>query len=151
MSDKEGQEYISQSLKLEHFSERLKDWDKNKVLNEVIAKIKKLTIVELVNLLIPVMEKAGYIKFELGKPEINRGDVIMDFCIQDNKPGRAEYDSSRSLRRLIKQSLGDTNWRLMSEGISYRLGLLNGRFRGIEGEEKLRDLINGKKDKNNNV
>ncbi len=29
----------------------------------------------------------------------------------------------------------ETNWRLMSDGISYRLGYLNGRLRAYEGEE----------------
>ena len=147
LSDKEGQEYISQCLQLEHFSEMLKGWDKNKNLNEAVAKMKKLTIAELKNLLNPIVEKACYIKFELGKPELNRDDVIMEFSIQDNKPGRAEYDSVQGLKRLIKQALSDTNWRLISEGISYSLGLLNGRFRGVEGEEKLRDLISGRKKK----
>lgn len=34
----------------------------------------------------------------------------------------------------------------MSDGINYRLGFLQGRLRGVEGEEKLKGLINSLKD-----
>ena len=39
-----------------------------------------------------------------------------------------------------------TNWRLMSDGISYRLGYLNGRVKAYEGEEAMKELVikNGK-------
>jgi hypothetical protein len=29
----------------------------------------------------------------------------------------------------------------MSDGVNYRLGFLQGRLRGVEGEEKLRELV----------
>lgn len=140
MTDKEGSEYIFGIERLKMATEMIKDKIENKEVYDAIAKIKKLTIAELQNLLAPVTEKAGYIKFELGKPEIQR-DVIIDFSLQDNNPGRSEYDSIHELQKLIKKTLEGTNWRLMSDGVSYRLGFLSGRLRGYEGEGNLINLI----------
>ena len=103
---------------------------------DAVAKIKKLTVIELQNLLNPLIEGVGYTKLELGKPDMTR-DVVVVFSLQDNKPGRSEYDSIQGLQKIIKNALEETNWRLMSEGITYRLGFLSGRFRGVEGEEAL--------------
>jgi len=140
MTEKEGMEYIDAVEKLKHAAELIKDRVQNKDTYNAIAKIKKLTIAELQNLLNPVIEKAGYIKFELGKPEVQR-DVVVEFSLQDNKPGRSEYDSAHGLQKLIKNALEDTNWRLMSDGVNYRLGFLSGRLRGVEGEDRLRELV----------
>lgn len=35
----------------------------------------------------------------------------------------------------------DTNWRLMTDGISYRTGILTGRLRAYETEEDLLRLV----------
>jgi hypothetical protein len=36
------------------------------------------------------------------------------------------------LKKIIEKSLKDTNWKLMSDGISCKLGILRGRLRGEE-------------------
>jgi len=125
---------------LSRLVERMKDEDKNKELYEKLAKIKKLTVAELQKLLAAALKKEGYINLEFSKLEIGK-DVITGFTVQDNKSGRVEYDSRTVLQKLIKQTLSDTNWRLMSEGINYRLGILSGRLRGYENEEDLLKLV----------
>jgi hypothetical protein len=35
----------------------------------------------------------------------------------------------------------------MSDGVTYRLGFLQGRLRGMEGEEKLRELLESEQKK----
>jgi len=45
------------------------------------------------------------------------------------------------LQKLIDKALIDTNWRLMSDGVSYRLGYLSGRLRACESEEDLKKLV----------
>lgn len=144
MSEKEGEEYISSMLQLKNVVDMMKDHEENKEVYDAIDKIKKLTIAELQNLLSPLVKKAGYIKFELGKPEITR-DVVIEFSTQDNKPDRAEYDSKHDLQKIIKKALEGTNWRLMSDGISYRLGFLTGRLRGMESKEDLINLVKRRK------
>ena len=85
----------------------------------------------------------GYVKFDLGKPDVGR-DVTVEFSAQDAKPERKEYDSIHELQKLIKSELEPTNWRLMSDGIQYRLGFLTGRLHAYEREEDLLKLAQTK-------
>lgn len=143
LSEKEGREYITGRTQRESISrldDEIKEREKNSDLYEAVSKIKKLTIVELQTLLNPLIEKAGYAKLDFGKPDL-RKDVVVEFSLQDAKSGRVEYDSVHNLQKLLKGALSPTNWRLMSDGVSYRLGFLQGRLRGIEGEESLRKLV----------
>lgn len=95
---------------------------------------------KLVPLLSPILEKAGYIEFHLDKPEMGR-DVYVGFSCLDSKSDRNDYDSRKKLKKLVEGALSGTNWRLMSDGISYRLGYLNGRVKAYEGEEALKELV----------
>jgi hypothetical protein len=143
LSREDGSEYIAQKGRMEEMKHIIDGWEdkkQNKKLYDAIAKIKKLTIFELQNLLNPVFEKAGYVKLEFEKPELQK-DVTLGFSLQDSKSGRSEWDSVHELQKLFKKVLVDTNWRLMSDGVNYRLGFLTGRLRGMEGEENLRKLI----------
>lgn len=140
LSDKEGAEYISWTENSKHLHEILKDREENKETFDAIAKIKKLTIIEVQNLLNPIVEAAGYTKLEFGKPEVQR-DLSVEFSVQDNTPGRSEYDSVQKMKKLINKTIEETNWRLIGNDIFYRLGFLTGRLRGVEGEEGLRKLV----------
>lgn len=142
LSDKEGNEYVSYTSNITEFVNHMKDKEENKEVFDAIAKIKKLTIIEVQNLLNPVIEAAGYTKLEFGKPELQR-DLHVEFNVQDNTSGRTEYDSIHKLKKLINKTLEETNWRLMGDGVLYKLGFLTGRLRGIEGEENLRKLFEG--------
>jgi len=122
------------------FVKSLEERDKNKELYDKLAEIKKLSVAGLLSFLKPLLEKEGYIKLDFSKPEIDRG-VIVPFTVQDNKTDRVECDSGIQLQRVLKKNLEATNWRLMSEGVSYRLGILTGRLRGYESEEDLFKLI----------
>ena len=121
----------------------VKSWEekeKNKKLYEKLAKIKRLTVAGLQELLTVVLKKEGYINLEFYKPEIGK-NIIINFTVQDNKTDRGEYDSRIQLQRILKSTLEETNWRLMSEGVYYRLGILSGRLRGYESEEDLLKLL----------
>ncbi len=140
LSEKEGQEYITWNTEFQELSHILKDREENKDVHEAIAKIQKLTVVELQTLLNPLIEKAGYTKLEFEKPNLQK-DVVLGFSLQDAKSGRGDYDSRHDLQKLFKKALSPTNWRLMSDGVAYRLGFLQGRLRGVEGEEALRRFV----------
>lgn len=87
-----------------------------------------------------MLEKAGYIDFGLDKPEIGKA-VYVGFNCLDAKSDRSDYDSRKHLKKIVDETLENTNWRLMSDGISYRLGYLNGRVRAYEHEEELKQLV----------
>lgn len=117
-----------------------KEKEDNKHIYDAMKEMKKPKIAELTLLLQPMLEKAGYTDFNLDKPEIGK-DVLVGFNCLDTKSDRNDYDSIKTLEKLIKKTLGDTNWRLMTDGIHYRLGYLNGRVRAYEREEDLRQLV----------
>lgn len=139
MTKEEGYDYIRRMDGMKDLLEHLEERERNKVVYDTVAKIKTLPIADLQTMLDPIIQKAGYTNFVLGKPEFGRG-VVVEFATQDTHAGRAEYESKQALKKLLEQTLKQTNWRLMSDGISYRLGFLSGRLRGVEGEEALVEL-----------
>ncbi|MFZ2187784.1 MAG: hypothetical protein WAV46_04135 [Candidatus Moraniibacteriota bacterium] len=143
LSDEEGRKYIEDTQTMKDLSESIKDKEENKDVFEAIKNIQMLTILELQNLLTPILEKTGYVQLSFEKPEIQK-DVILGFSFQDSKSGRVDRESTYDAHKVIKKALEATNWRLMSDGLSYKLGFLQGRLRGVEGEEALRKLAESK-------
>lgn len=125
-------------------SDRLKEENLHQKEREAVFKLKKLTVIDLEKLLVPLSEKASYVKFQFGTPDLGR-DLMIPFTAHDGKSDRTEGFSTSELQKIIKKALGDTNWRLMSDGISYRLGILTGRLRAYEREEDLIKLVTKEK------
>ncbi len=149
ISEEDGKRYVQEKYNLKEFNAMLdkeKEREKNKELYDAVAKIKKLSVADLQRLLVPALQKESYGKLELSNPEI-RKEVIVGFTVQDEKSGRAEYDSRKQLEKTIEQTLEGTNWRLMSDGTSYRLGILSGRLKGVENEDDLIELVKSRQDK----
>jgi hypothetical protein len=117
-----------------------KEKEDNKEVYDAIKELKKPKIAELTPLLSLALEKAGYSEFHLDQPEMGR-DVFIGFNCLDTKTHRIDYDSRNVLKRLVNKTLENTNWRLTSDGISYRLGYLNGRLHAYEKEEDLKKLV----------
>jgi len=103
-------------------------------------KLKTLKFNQLKELVFKAIEHEGYSDLQFQVPEMGR-NVIIPFTLADTKEDRHEYDSRKILRKLINNALEKTNWRLMSEGISYRLGILSGRLKAYESEEELMNLV----------
>ncbi len=141
--DKEFREHLFATKKgfedMAEFGRKRKEKEDNKHIYDAIKEMKKPKIAELTPILTSVLEKAGYIEFHLDKPEMGR-DVYIGFSCLDSKSDRDDYESRKTLKKLVDQALEDTNWRLMSDGIYYRLGYLNGRLRAYEREEDLKTL-----------
>lgn len=81
------------------------------------------------------------ISFSEEELELIKKDFILGFSLQEAKSGRDDRESVYELERILRNSLKETNWRLMSDGVNYRLGFLTGRLKGLEGEEKLLNLV----------
>lgn len=136
-------EWMRTAHELTDYLDKQKEKENNKELYDEIAKIKRLKIIEIEQLLTPILEKQNYIKLHFKDPEITR-DVVVSFIVHDTKQGREDKMSCSDLQKLIRDTLEGTNWRLMSEGVNYRLGMLEGRLRAYEKEEDLIKLINKK-------
>lgn len=143
LSEEEGKKYQEARRNwdgLQSVFEDMKERQDNKHIYEAVKEMRKPKIAELAPILTPVLEKGGYIEFHLDKPEMGR-DVYVGFSCLDSKSDRGDYDSRKTLKKLVDKALEDTNWRLMSDGIAYRLGYLNGRVRAYEGEEAMKELV----------
>ena len=142
--DKEFRDYLmkmkSDFEAMARLAKDIKEKEDNKHIYDAVKDMKKPKIAELIPLLSEPLEKAGYIEFHLDKPEMGR-DVYVGFSCLDSKSDRGDYDSRKTLKKLVETALVDTNWRLMSDGISYRLGYLNGRVKAYESEEDLKKLV----------
>jgi hypothetical protein len=150
MSDEDGQKYVEWRRNLEELTKLMKkgeERDKKKKVYDAVAKLKKLTVPKVEELLSKAVAKQGYQKFTLGEPYMGT-EVTVDFSVQDGKGTREEYDSRKDLKRLIQDALFDTNWKLMSDRITYRLGVLKGRLRAIENEEDLVKMVETRKKRN---
>lgn len=142
LTPEQGQKYLEGKIRLEQVTNSIDQWnkeEKNKDVCEKARALKKLTIVQVQKLLAPALQQQGYINLSFKEPELGR-EVRVEFTTQENREDRHEYDSRMDLKKLIQKTLDDTIWRLMSDGISYRLGILTGRLRAYEREEDLLKL-----------
>jgi Zn-finger nucleic acid-binding protein len=121
-------------------SDKLKEDTLHEKEREAVKKLRKLTVLDLEKVLVPLSEKAGYVRLQFGNPDLGR-DLMVPFTAHDSKSDQTEGFSTSELQKIIKKALADTNWRLMSDGILYRLGILSGRLRAYELEEDLLKLV----------
>ncbi|MFH0818929.1 MAG: hypothetical protein V1898_02965 [Patescibacteria group bacterium] len=117
-----------------------KKWKKNKHIYDAIKNLNKLSVSQLKKLLSEAIEKNNYQNLLFNSPEMGK-DVQIEFTCEDAKEDRHEYDSRMQLKNIIIQALQNTNWKLMTTGINYRMGVLSGKLRGYDREEDLMSLV----------
>ena len=142
LSSAEGEVYLQAMRNLEELKRIVEESEKRQTDPDYkkAEELKKLTVFDLEKTLSEIMEKERYVKLSFEKPEVGR-HITIPFSVLDSDSSRKEGESIKKLQRLIKKALSQTNWRLMSEGISYKLGYLSGRLKGYEEEEDLVKLI----------
>ncbi len=120
-------------------SKEREERDKRQELYDVAAQFKRLTIADLEKLLAPRLEAVGFIKFRFDNP--NTGKIFsVPLIVHDGKSERTDVKGIKDIERIIKNALADSNWRLMSNGVTYRLGILTAMLRAYETEEDLLHL-----------
>jgi hypothetical protein len=152
LSQKAGLDYIGFRAKMTDMKNLLakyKDQENQKELYGEVKTVKKIGISDLEKLLIPALADAGYVKLDFSKPDMNRG-VAVEFTVQDATSATAEtheYDRRMILKKTIEKALFDTNWKLIGDSIMYRLGILNGRLRGLETETEIVEMVRARQAK----
>ncbi|MFA6338638.1 MAG: hypothetical protein WCW87_01085 [Candidatus Paceibacterota bacterium] len=152
LSQKAGLDYIGFRAKMTDMKNLLakyKDQENQKELYDEVKTVKKIGISDLEKLLIPALADAGYVKLDFSKPDMNRG-VAVEFTVQDATSATAEtheYDRRMILKKTIERVLFDTNWKLIGDSIMYRLGILNGRLRGLETETEIVEMVRARQAK----
>jgi DNA-directed RNA polymerase subunit M/transcription elongation factor TFIIS len=127
----------------------VKEWRERdkKEKDPIFQQAKKLNVLKINQLKVLINKTIidhGYSDLQFGQPEMDKF-VIVNFTATDSNAERKEFDSTNTLRKLISSVLETTNWRLMSEGIHCRLGIVSGRLKAYEREDDLVGLV---KDKN---
>jgi hypothetical protein len=103
-----------------------------------VDKIKKINVPALEVMLKKEVETEGYTKFEFTKTDLSKF-IIVTFLVNDTLD-RAHRESVKKLSKIISANLFPLNWRLISNSIEYRLGVLSGRIRAYETEIDLLEL-----------
>jgi hypothetical protein len=138
-----GKKYLDGRHNLESLRDvlaEMRERSDNKPVYDAVEELKKPKIAELSEILSPAMTKAGFSEFSLDKPEMGR-DVFIGFNCLDTKADRDDHSSRKTLKQIVDKALKDTNWRLATDGISYRLGYLTGRLHAYEREDDLKKLV----------
>lgn len=140
LSEEKGKSYLEGQENLRRTTEHMKMLDEKERNKEALSKIEKLTASELEKFLALKLSRYRYVGLKFGIPEIGK-DVFMPFTINDVDPQRDEMESRYRLKKLVNKILEGVNWRLMSDGVSCRVGILSGRLRAYERDEDLLKLI----------
>jgi hypothetical protein len=106
---------------------------------DAVGQLQKLTITHVKELMTNALEDTDYRNLSFEKPSIEKY-VCIEFSLEELETDNP-LASTNDLRKLVKKTLRDTNWRLMSDGINYRLGLMTGRIRAYESKEDLLKLV----------
>jgi len=146
LNDQEGKEHIEllEAIEVAHevYEEEKQKYDDKAY--QTAVNLKRLNVLEIEKLLTEKLEKEKYVKFTLDKPDMGRF-VTIPFNVLDANSTRNPSISEATLKKLLKDTLEDTNWRLLSNGIHYRLGYLSGTLKAYEQEEDLLELSGAKK------
>jgi hypothetical protein len=148
ISEREGEEYRRFKTvdlpEMKKLSEEMADKEKHKEIYEQAKNTKKLTIAELSELLAEKLSSEDFKGLVITNTEVTR-DLIITFTVQDTKHGRDECHSRSDLKKSLTKILDNTNWKVMSDGVSYKLGLLSGRLRGIDDKEVIYEELKEEK------
>ena len=147
LNEKEGIEHV-ETLEALEVSKEVYEEEKQKyddLAYQTAINLKRFTILEIEKLLGEKFEAEKYVKFTLEKPDMGKF-VTVPFSVLDANSTRNPNLSEATLKKLIKDTLKDTNWRLMSDGIHYRLGYLSGTLKAYEQEEDLIELTGARKE-----
>lgn len=142
LSTEQGMKYLQWTHNLKMLTESLeksKEREAKKEVYDQVASLKKLTVPQLKAHLLELFDKEGYANLVFEKPDMGR-IVSIEFTVEEMQTDNVRM-SEKKLNKLVQNHLKETNWRLMSEGVSCRLGMLSGRVRIYEDQDDLAQLI----------
>lgn len=145
LSNEKGSRYIQDCESIRQIGDMMgksKVREEKKEIYDKVSALKKLTVPQLKAYLLELFENEKYSNLIFEKPDMGR-IVSVEFNIEEMETS-SEYKSKQKLKKLLQKHLEETNWRLMSDGVSYRLGVLTGRIRIYEDQDDLAKLIENK-------
>ncbi len=135
LTEKEGREFAESKSSLERLSKLFEEIDEREASGEMKEKdkekLEKIGVLEAQKRIKTKLSGKKFLKLKFAEPNMSR-DVSCEFKVYEGDSSRDEHNAKKQLKILIEKALKGSNWKLMSDGISCRMGILNGRIRGIE-------------------
>lgn len=97
-----------------------------------------LTVTQLEQKLSGLFNSLSYQKFQLGTPSLGKY-LTITFSTEDPTT-RTKQESIKTLLKKLIACLLPTNWRLLNQEVSYRLGILTGTLKAYETDEDLKKI-----------
>ena len=142
LNEKEGQEALrdieQMKIGIRYFKE--KDKKEKDPLYQKLQQLKILKIGQLKELIEKTIEKEGFNDLAFAKPDMGK-HIVIEFSVNDMSEERQSQESEYTLKKLVKSALENANWKLMSNWIHYRLGILTGSLKAYQREEDLINLV----------
>jgi len=106
-----------------------------------LENIKRFTIAELEEYLLPILAEKWFVNFSLWKAEIDK-DIYVYFTVIDKSDKNQKYSSRIRLRKIINESLNNTNWFFMNSWrLEEKLWIIQWRLKWIDNNDELLKLI----------
>jgi hypothetical protein len=97
-----------------------------------------LTVPQLEQKLSALFNSLAYQKFQLGTPSLGKY-LTITFSAEDPTT-RTKQESSKIILKKLVACVLPTNWRLLNQEVSYRLGILTGTLKAYETDEDLKKI-----------
>lgn len=130
------------AINMENMKRLVDGWkheEEHKEEYDAIAKLEKLTIPQVKERISIAIKDTNYLNLTFEKPSIEKY-VSIEFSVEELETDNKNA-SEANFKKLVRKALQNTNWRLMTDGITYRLGLMTGRLRAYESKEDMLKLI----------
>lgn len=145
LSEEAGEAYRTERENIEQLSELVAKWEDEKEHEkekERADTIERLTVPHIKRKVTTLFEERGLEEIKFDDLEVSPKSTYLKFSIEDPEATKEnQRGQCLDLKKQIVSELEDTNWRLMSDGISYRLGIMSGRLRVYESDEDIYNLV----------
>ena len=145
LSKKAGEEYRLARRDFKQVSRLVAKWedeDKHQEEKERADAIERLTVPHIKRKISALFEKKALEEIRFDDLETTPNCTYLKFSAEDPEATKENsYKRCLDLKRGIVRELEDTNWRLMSGGVSYRLGIMSGRLRVYESDDDVYNLV----------
>lgn len=145
LSEEAGEAYRTERENMEQLSELVAKWEDEKEHKEEKRRadaIERLTVPNIKDRMTEFFEDNGLKRVEFDDLQVDPRTTNLPFTVEDpevtSDNGRQR---SLDLKKKIIAELKDTSWRLMSDGISNKLGVLSGRLRVYEDDDEIYELV----------
>jgi len=145
LSKEAGEAYRDERHSIEQMSELERKWEDETEHKEEKSRAdatERLTVPHIKRKVRSLSEEKDLEAIKFDDLEVSPQSTYLKFSVEDPQATKENYRKRcLDFKKDIEGDLKDTNWRLMSKGISYHLGIMSGRLRVYESDDDIYNLI----------